>query len=284
MTSLSRINSFEESARRFSTGSCGSATRLPSSRDLAEQCGVSRNTVLEAYAQLTAEGYLEGKVGAGTFVTASLPDEMLRIVSPDAGAVRLSSQGRRLAHGSTDPSSGKPGPFRPGVPAVDQFPLRTWSRLISSLWRNSAADVLGYDGDAGYGPLREAIASHVGANRGVVCAPSQVIVVAGSQQALDLTSRILIEPGDRVWIEDPVYGGARKTFESAGAELLPVPVDEEGLRVMSILDRPDAGRVVYVTPSHQYPLGATLSLERRLHLLGWAGREHGVDHRGRLRQ
>ncbi|MBW3670207.1 MAG: PLP-dependent aminotransferase family protein [Acidobacteria bacterium] len=251
------------------------STRLPSSRDLARQCAVSRNTVLEVYAQLTAEGYLRGQTGAGTFVTDALPDEMLHVARSQDTTLRLSSQGYRFAGGSTDPSSGRPGPFRPGVPAIDHFPLRAWSRLVSSLWRNSAIDVLGYDGDAGFGPLRDAIAAYVSSNRGVTCDPSQVIVVAGSQQALDLTARILVEPGDGVWIEDPVYAGARKTFASAGARLLPVPVDEDGMRVTEMSDHAGAGRIAYVTPSHQYPLGSTLSLERRLHLLGWAARTNG---------
>ena len=250
------------------------STRLPSTRDLARQCRISRNTVLEAYAQLTSEGYLQARTGAGTFVTESLPDDLLQI-TPEAAPPRLSSQGRRFTSGPTDPSSGRPGAFRPGVPAVDRFPLRAWSRLVSSLWRSSATEVLGYDGDAGYSPLRDAIAAHVGANRGVNCDPAQVIVVAGSQQALDLTSRILIEPGDGVWIEDPVYGGARRTFESAGATLLPIPVDRDGMRVADILERPGSGRIAYVTPSHQYPLGSTLSLDRRIRLLDWGNRENG---------
>lgn len=256
-------------------GRLASGTRLPSSRDLASQCGVSRNTVLEAYAQLTAEGYLEGRVGSGTYVSQSLPDTMLRVEPANRTTPRLSAQGERFAGRSTDPGTGRPGPFRVGVPALDRFPIRLWSRLVSRLWRDSSTSILGYDEEAGFGPLREAIASHVSANRGVACDPSQVIVVSGSQQALDLTARILIEPDESIWIENPVYGGARRTFEASGARLLPVPVDHEGLRVPEIIMRPGAARIAYVTPSHQYPIGSTLSLERRIHLLDWANRHDG---------
>lgn len=256
-------------------GRLHSGVRLPSSRDLAAQCGVSRNTVLDAYSQLTAEGYLDGRPGAGTFVSDSLPDAMLRVAAAPVERPRLSSQGARFTGGSTDPGSGQPGPFRLGVPAVDRFPIRVWSRLVAQIWRDASSSVLGYDDDAGFAPLREQVASYASATRGVDCDPSRVIIVSGSQQALDLTARILINPGEGIWIEDPAYVGARRTFVSSGARLHPVAVDGDGMAVSEISLQPTRARMVYVTPSHQYPLGSTLSLERRIHLLDWASRHDG---------
>jgi GntR family transcriptional regulator/MocR family aminotransferase len=253
--------------------------RLPSTRSLASELGLSRNTVMSAYLQLFAEGYLEGKVGAGTYVARSLPDEMLQAqaaVSPsvrsDKTGSRLSERGRHLAAVPVALSRGlgRPRAFRPGTPALDAFPFDLWRQLQSRCWQHPSPELLGYGPSAGYPPLREAIAAYLGAARAVRCEPEQVIIVAGSQQGLDLTTRLLLDPGDAAWIENPGYPGARGALLAAGARLVAVPGDGEGLDVAAGIARCPAARLVYVSPSHQYPLGVTMSLKRRLALLEWA--------------
>jgi GntR family transcriptional regulator/MocR family aminotransferase len=255
--------------------------RLPSTRALAAALGVSRNTVMAAFEQLLAEGYLEGRVGAGTFVTHTLPDDLLRLrqrarpveVSPGS-AQPLSRRGNLLTSMpvSYSRSSGPPRAFRIGVPAADAFPFELWSRLVARRWRNAPHELLGYGESAGHRPLREAIAAYLAVARGVRCDPGQVVIVAGSQQALDLSARLLLDDGDAVWMEEPGYQGARAAFRGAGARVVAVPVDGEGLDVAAGSTLcPDAA-MAYVTPSHQFPLGATMSLSRRLALLEWAQR------------
>lgn len=259
--------------------------RLPSSRMLAAELGVGRNTVLAAYEQLTAEGYLEGQVGAGTQVAALLPDSLLqldrqskeprpqRLAAVEARA--LSARGRNLsATRRLTPAytRGKGRAFQHGLPAIDRFPAMLWSRLLARHSRDTRSSLFGYEIGIGVPALREAIAAYAGAARGVVCSAEQVIVTVGAQAALDLAARMLLDPGDPVWVEDPGYLGARGALSGAGAELVPVPVDEEGLDVEAGIERHAAPRLVYVTPSHQFPLGATLSLQRRLALLDHAGR------------
>jgi GntR family transcriptional regulator/MocR family aminotransferase len=255
--------------------------RLPATRGFAQELGVSRNTVLNAYDQLLAEGYLEGKLGSGTYVPRALPEEMLQ-VRPTAAPARpapsarraLSRRGELLAQSSVSVarSSGAPRPFRPGVPALDAFPFETWMRLVARHHRRPPRDLLGYDHAAGYAPLRRAIAAHLGPARAVHCDPDQVLVLTGSQQGLDLIARILLDPGDKAWIEEPGYISARAALQGAGIHLLPVPVDGDGLDVAAGSARGPDERLVYVTPSHQYPLGVTMSLPRRLALLEWARR------------
>ena len=234
-----------------------------------------------AYLQLLAEGYVEGRVGSGTFVAGSLPEELLRAGPSGGGASRgarkgrgLSRRGERLAATRTTATRdvGIPRAFRPGVPALEEFPLGIWRQLASKFWRRPPGALLGYGDPAGYGPLRRAISDYIGAARAVRCSWEQVIVVSGSQQALDLTARVLLDPGDAVWVEDPGYAGARAALSGAGARLVPVPVDGEGLDVAAGEERCADARLACVTPSHQYPLGATMSLGRRLELLAWAGR------------
>ncbi len=258
--------------------------RLPSSRTLAGDLGVGRNTVLAAYDQLTAEGYLEGQVGAGTQVAAILPDSLLqldrqaRVTLPKIAASntrKLSKRGealsgtRRLA---PTYMRGRGQAFQHGLPAIDQFPALLWGRLLARHSRDPRNGCFGYEVGIGLPALREAIAAYAGAARGVVCSADQVIVTVGAQGALDLTARMLLDPGDPVWVEDPGYLGARGAFLGAGAELVPVPVDGEGIDVEAGIARHEAPKLVYVTPSHQFPLGATLSLPRRLALLDHARR------------
>jgi GntR family transcriptional regulator/MocR family aminotransferase len=262
------------------TGRLPGGTRLPATRALARQLGVSRNTVLNAFDQLLAEGYIEARVGSGTYVSRALPDELLSVSGPGAAphppaeGHSPSRRGQLLAATpvSAAPRTTRSRTFRPGIPAFDTFPFDTWMRLLAKHWREPNPELLGYGDPAGYRPLREAIALYLGAARGVNCTPNQVIVVAGSQQGLDLTARVLLDGGDRVWIEDPGYIGARGALTAAGAELIPVPVDAEGIDVATGMERCALARLAYVTPSHQYPLGVTMTLARRLALLEWARR------------
>jgi GntR family transcriptional regulator/MocR family aminotransferase len=255
-----------------------SGTRLPPTRELARELSVSRNTVMLAFEQLIVEGYLVGRVGAGTYVCEELPDATLRPAPSGRRSRTASVRARRRAQRSEAivrshvslARRGPPRPFRIGVPDVQQFPFAEWSRIVGRAWRQPPADLLMYGEPAGYRPLREAIAAYAGAARAVRCEADQVIVVSGSQQALDLATRVLTDPGDVVWIEDPGYMGARASLEAAGACVVPVPVDADGIDVgRGVASAPDA-RLAYVTPSHQFPLGVTMSLARRLALLEWA--------------
>lgn len=258
-------------------------TRLPATRDLAVQFGLSRNTVTVAFGQLMAEGYLEGRVGDGTYVTESLPDDLLRAEAPVRPSGRatasappnLSRRGHALvATPVTAPRRATDArAFRVGMADYRLFPFEAWSRIVARHWRTPDEALLGYGDPAGIAPLREAIARHAAASRGVRCDASQVVVVSGSQQALDLSARLLLDPGDRAWIEEPGYLGARAALLAAGADLEPVPVDAQGIDVAAGLAAATCARLAYVTPSHQYPLGATMSLQRRLALLEWASRE-----------
>lgn len=262
-----------------------SGARLPSSRRLASDLEVGRNTVLAAYEQLAAEGYLEGRIGAGTRIAAVLPDRFLEpdtnAAAQEAAAAPASTGARLSRRGEAVASTRRPGigydrgearAFQHGLPAIDQFPAALWSRLIARRARDPRNGLFGYETGAGYAPLREAIAAHAGAARGVVCTPHQVIVTTGAQAALDLAARMLLDPGDAAWIEEPGYLGARAALLGAGARLVPVPVDDEGLDVARGIALEPAPRLIYVTPSHQFPLGVTLSLPRRLALLDFARR------------
>lgn len=249
--------------------------RLPSSRALAHDLGVSRNTVMAAFEQLLAEGYIEGRVGAGSYVSGELPEDTLHaraaLVARRRGggtAPGLSRRGAGLAALRDDTTL--PCAFSPGLPELAAFPFEEWARLLARHWRAPPRSFLIGGDPAGYRPLRQAIADHLGAARAVSCTAEQVLIVSGAQQALDLTVRVLIDPGDRVWIEEPGYSGLRGVLLAGGAELTPVPVDGEGLDVEAGRAAAPQARMACVSPSHQYPLGATLSLSRRLALLDWA--------------
>jgi GntR family transcriptional regulator/MocR family aminotransferase len=254
--------------------------RIPSTRALAADLAVSRNTVLNAFERLTAEGYLrEGRAGGGTRVSASLPDDLLRACAPAirGGNPTPRRPSRRGALAATLPVRLRGAlpldgarPFRVGAGALADFPLEAWGRLARRRWSRSGLRSLDYGHSAGHAPLREAIAAYLRASRGVTCDPSRVIVVQGSQQALDLATRVLLDPGDAVWMEDPGYVAARAAFVAGGARLVEVPVDAEGLDVATGIRRSRNARLAYVTPSHQFPLGVTMSLARRFELLRWA--------------
>ena len=274
---------YDELREAILSGRLIAGARLPSTRDLASELKVSRNTVINAFEQLLAEGYVEGHVGAGTYVSRALPDEMLhargdakRRTPKEAARAerRLSRRGEMLAATSVSIARDleKLRPFRGGTPALEEFPFDLWGRLFARRLRNPQRELLNYGSPAGYRPLREAIAAYLGTARAVRCTADQVIVVSGAQQALDIAARVLLDRHDPAWIEDPGYLGARGALQGAGARLVPVPVDDNGLNVqMGATLCPDA-RVVYVSPSHQYPLGVTMSLARRLSLLEWVSR------------
>ena len=266
--------------RRIVAGELAAGTRLPSSRMLARDLGVSRNTVLAAYEALFGEGYVEGHRGSGTFVAHELPQAgrprfpLPGPVLPQVAPPTLSRRGATIAasFATWRPTAGLPRPFRPGVPAIDLFPWRSWRSVCNGVLRHHRSDLFGYGDPRGYLPLREAIAAHVGTTRGVRCKPAQVIVVEGAEQGLDFATRVLVDAGDAVAIEDPGYLGARAAGLGAGARVVPIRVDQEGLDVAALQAAEERVRLVYVSPSHQFPLGATLPAERRLALLGWAAR------------
>ncbi|MBX3082471.1 MAG: PLP-dependent aminotransferase family protein [Anaerolineae bacterium] len=257
---------------------------LPSTRTMAAELGVSRMTVVVAYEQLLAEGYIEGRLGSGTYVSHSLPDDHLVArstphVTPEHASRqrRLSQRGQRMASAAQSRVMGRrepdtPRAFRNSVPALDQFPYELWHRLVVKCSRDLPRGQLAYGTPAGYRPLQEAIAAYLMASRAVKCSPDQVIIVAGSQPALDMTAQLLLDPGDVVWHEDPGYRGVRGAFTSASAQITPVPVNGEGIDLEAGIKAAPHARMVYVTPSHQYPLGMTMSLRRRLALLEWAER------------
>jgi GntR family transcriptional regulator / MocR family aminotransferase len=266
------------------SGEFAPGKRLAATRALARELGVSRITVLNAYEQLFAEGYLDGKGGAGTFVAAELPDDLLKteIIKRSKqkkmdAPLRLSPFGEKLA--AKDVGSirawtiAKFQPFQNGLTAVDKFPFDVWSRIAARLHRNPSREVLAYGDPQGYFPLREAIAAHLKSARGVNCRPEQVIITSGAQQALDLTARIFLSEKDSVLIEDPCYQEARSAFAAIGAKIIPVPVDAEGFNLVAT-KQGEKAKLIYVTPSHQFPIGVTMSLPRRLALLEWAQRNN----------
>jgi GntR family transcriptional regulator / MocR family aminotransferase len=265
------------------SGKFTSNFRLPSTRGLANQLGVSRITVVNAYDQLFAEGYLEGKTGSGTFVAAHLPEEFLqttRVKARKSQAISrqrtivFSEYGNKLAanyqHIQQNHGASVFIPFQNGVSAVDSFPFDVWGRIAQKWHKNPTLNILGYGEPAGFQPLREAVASHLRSARGVSCTTEQVIITNGTQQALDLIARVFVSKNTAVWLEEPGYLGARDVFSINGAKVVPVPVDDEGFDLDQARKLDESVRLVYLTPSHQYPLGTTMSLARRLSLLEWA--------------
>ena len=244
--------------------------RVPSTRALAAELDVSRLPVLTAYDQLLHEGYLEGRVGSGTFVSAALPDDLLRPLAP---APPPPVRARRAHPPTTARDEGGLGPFRMSLPALDQFPHAVWARLVARHAHALTHAQMAYGDPAGLVPLRVAIAEHLRTARAVRCEAEQVLIVSGSQAALAPGRRgAARHAGDRVAVEEPGYPGARAALGAGGAGLVPVPVDEEGMSVASLRRRGGRVRAAYVTPSHQYPLGTSMTAARRLALLDWARR------------
>jgi GntR family transcriptional regulator/MocR family aminotransferase len=221
-------------------------TRLPATRDFARQYGVSRGTAVTAFEQLQAEGYLRSQVGAGTFVDERLPAHQTGAKRPPAVARRLPAPltGLTLFHPAR--------PFRCYEPAIVEFPADVWARLASRRLRQVSAALLAGSGTRGYGPLREALAAYLGSSRGVNCSVDRIVIVSGVQQALDLLARLLTNPGDAVWMEDPGYFGAARAFRNAGARIVPVPVDEHGLSVSLGRRACRVAKGAYLTPAHPW--------------------------------
>ena len=268
--------------RAIIDGHLRAGQRVPSTRNLARELHISRVPVLSAYEQLFAEGYLETFVGAGTCVAKSIPGQAMKSA---AAAGRTHSRqpaeqktSRRISQRvdtlRTAPQTwaNTQGAFRMGVPALDHFPVNTWSKLVNRHSRKPPIEQMIYGDPMGYQPLREAIAEYLGTVRAVRCDAQQILITTGSQQGLQICANVLLDAGAPVWIEDPGYPGARQACRTIGAELVPVPVDEEGLNVTAGIRLCGDARAVYITPSHQFPLGCTMSAARRLQLLSWASR------------
>ena len=257
--------------------------RLPSSRTLARDQGVSRTTAVNAYEQLTAEGLIHSRVGAGAYVSEALDTGRPPRRSPAAGRAQAASPvpGPRLARLSAEASEQyfprlahpeAPTAFTTGMSAFDEFPLALWSRMMAQYWRQPRNQVLGYPDAEGLMDLRRAVVTHLRANRGTICAPEEVFIFNGAQDAFNRIGNLLLNPGDPVWIENPGPIGARNSLITGGAKVVPVPVDEEGLAVEEAQRLAPEFRLALVTPAHQHPLGVTMSLRRRLALLAAAER------------
>lgn len=257
------------------SGGLHAGERLPASRTLGRELGVSRTTVVNAYERLTAEGLIESRVGAGTYVSEVMRQNRPPAMPPAGqngtgshpGQPRVSRRIRRASKLFVDRLPHEHRAFTTALPAFDAFPLELWARQASRHWRTRLDVMLGYGEPQGHMPLREAIAGHLRINRGISCDPEQVFVVSGAQQAFDLVATVLLDPGDVVWFENPGAIGARNSLIAAGAQLMPVPVDDNGLMVDEGLRRAGSFRLAFVTPSHQQPLSTMLSLERRFSLL-----------------
>ncbi|KJZ65962.1 MocR-like pyridoxine biosynthesis transcription factor PdxR [Pseudomonas fluorescens] len=285
---------------RVLDGRLASGTRLPASRDLAAALSISRNSVVRAYDQLYAEGFIEGRVGDGTYV-AQLPQSVLPVkklstkvstglstglptalstnwldlpVVSSSKVIHSGALGRVERNHLALPPVGPPRAFRVGVPAFDLFPFEVWAKLNAAFWRKPDLQQLCYGDPAGDARLRGLIAAYLRSSRGMQCTAEQIVITSGAQQGISLCAQLLVEPGDGVAIENPGYRAAGHAFAVAGARLHGVAVDSEGIDCIELNGLNDC-RLAYVTPSHQYPTGVVMSLARRLELLAWAERTEG---------
>ena len=245
---------------------------VPSTRELARELRVSRLPVLDAYAQLHAEGYFESKVGAGTFIAASLPDGVAPKPSTGRGERPLSKRAAALPPYERPSWAASLGPFQIGQPDLHSFPIEIWSKLVARYSRRMRVKALQYGDPMGLPELREAVAHYLRTSRAVRCEAQQIMIVSGSQQALDLSARMLLDAGAPAWVEEPGYWLVHHVLRAAGCRAVPVPVDAEGLDVAAGIRLRRNARAVFVAPSHQYPFGVTMSATRRLQLLEWARR------------
>lgn len=254
----------------FRSGAVAYPARLPASRTLAADLGISRVTVEAAYAQMEAEGYIERRVGQGSFVSASLTTQPQPTAPANtSSAAVLSRRGAALVAGGGCRDPRVPLAFAAGSPDLRAFPHDTWRQLCNRRLRQSAASLSGYGDPQGYAPLRASIATYLRQSRAVRASAEQVMVLTSSQQALHLLGALLLDEGDVVWMEEPGYRGARTALAAADARLIPVPVDADGLCPTPDLPTP---KLIYLTPSHQYPTGSALSLPRRMALLELAAK------------
>ncbi|TAM40211.1 MAG: PLP-dependent aminotransferase family protein [Rhodanobacter sp.] len=266
--------------RTILDGHLTAGARLPSSRSLAAELNIARNTVMRVYDQLTEEGYVHAGVGRGTYVEDISQDLVEPTVHEQTAqnhaddrtvpSRNLSRRGRVvLSHLGF--SNVQAGAFMPGVPEVREFPLKVWSRIQNRLWRKDPWDLMRYAPAGGYGPLRQAISDYLGSVRSVRSSAQQVVMTTGIHQTIDVATRLLCDPGDTVWIEEPTYWGVRNLVLSSGLQPIPIRVDDEGIRP-SEQDLARPPRMIVVAPSHQYPLGMVMSLARRRMLLDYARR------------
>lgn len=267
---------YDEIRTAILDGSLTAGARLPATRSLASQYRVARGTVVAAFDQLTAEGYLESRVGSGTYIRQGSPEPRAAACSarpqpPLSSSRALSARGRRLAGNPFPRLWANPSveTFRLDRPALDAFPREVWGRLAARRLRR-APDLLSHGEPLGFRPLREAIASYVGLSRGVKCSAEQVLITTGTQHSLDLIARLVLDAGERVWMEDPGYPAVTSLLRALGAQVVGVPVDEEGIDCDVGRRRARQARLAYVTPGCQFPLSGTMSLARRLSLLRWA--------------
>lgn len=265
--------------RAIVEGRLGSGQRVPSTRVLAQELGISRMPVLNAYAQLLAEGYFESRIGSGTVVSRSLPERIDNAEPPPIQSGKDNRKRRRVSTRCSNLAGAEwfytmrgQGAFNVSQIGFDCFPLRLWNSLVTRHVRNTRATSLDYGDPMGSMELREKIAAYLRISRGVRCEARQIMIVSGSQQGLEITARVLLDPGDRVWMEEPGYRFARSVFVFNGCVVVPVRVDDQGLNVADGTKKCRDARAVLVTPSHQYPLGVTMSASRRLQLLDWAER------------
>jgi len=257
----------------------GAGSKLPSSRDLARDLGIARNTVIAAFEQLAAEGYVVSAKGSGTYVAdlQAASASMRGVGSAPQGkaaaarTVRLSRRGQELTSYAAGPQF-EIQPFAPGDPDFSSFPFKLWQRLQNRVWREARNDLLDYGQSGGYLPLRQAITEYLRISRSVKVEVEQVMITAGTQQSLDLCAQLLADAGDTAWVEDPCYWGARRVFQARELKLRPITVDSDGM-ALDDTDLATKPRLIYVTPSHQYPTGAVMSLARRRELLEVAVRK-----------
>jgi len=271
---------YEQLRAAILAGRLRPGARLPATRDLADAYRLSRATIIAAFEQLKSEGYVEGRTGSGTYVSKVLPEQLLqagrareerrlphRRISLSSYARRLQPFRSRRAHPVRA--------FRPNQAALDLFPTTLWAQVAARRLRRVSTKLLAGGETLGYRPLREAVAEYLNTSRGVKCSADQVLIVSGAQEGLDRTARLLLNPGDPAWMEEPGYPGAAAVLRAIGAKICGVSVDAEGLDLERGIRRWPRPKLVYVTPAHQFPLGVTMSLRRRLALLEWA-RKAGV--------
>lgn len=272
---------YAELRQAILAGRLRSGDRMPASRALADELGISRNTVLAAFEQLVSEGYLVMRAGSGTFVADNLPDLAPHHQGRLKSEISSTSPAPEIAERSTillgairarpEAPSGKWWPcFVPGFSDHTDFPFALWGRLLGRVWRNPKQELVIGGDPGGYPPLRAAIAQYLRQARGIDCAPEDILIVSGIRQAVDLTCRLLLETGDAVWIERPGFPGLGAAIAAGGGRLVHVTVDDDGLDIADGLRQAPKARLACVAPSHQYPLGVVMSLQRRLALLAWA--------------
>jgi GntR family transcriptional regulator / MocR family aminotransferase len=268
---------YEALRAKILQGGLRPGARLPATRDLARQYGLARGTIVNAFEQLKSEGYVDGSVGSGTYVSKILPDELLQVPRENGTGRSAPRKRRRRVSDYAGRVSLFPNleirpsrAFRANLPALDLFPTTLWAQVAARRLRRVSTNLLLGCGPMGYTPLRQAVASYLSTSRGVKCVPEQVAIISGVQEALDLAARLFLNPGDRVCMENPGYPGAAIAFKAGGAKISAIRLDDEGMQVQDVSMR--GARLVYVTPGHQFPVGVTMSLARRLRLLEWAGK------------